>query len=109
MNGALNGRFVKWVWDYDRGIESQLVVSPTLLDLAESIRTLPEVTTPLGTRTLMSFERHVARFGVAYALARLVDRFRESERAGIRRAVEMSAPAISADLGADPDNDPKGI
>jgi MoxR-like ATPase len=105
MNGALNDRFVRWAWGYDRGIESQLVESPTLLDLAESIRGLPEVTTPLGTRSLMSFERHVARFGMAYALARFIDRFRESERPGVRRALEMSAPSISADLGVDPDHE----
>lgn len=99
LNGATADRFVHWVWDYDPEVESDLITSPALLDLARNIRAMPDVTTPLGTRALMSFERSATRLGMAYAVGRLVDRFRESERAGIRRAVEIAAVNIGNDLG----------
>lgn len=99
MQGATNDRFQTIVWDYDRGVESQLVKSSSLLDLAYNVRALDDVSTPLGTRALMAFERAAVTLGMPYAVGRLIDRFREVERAGVRRAVEMAAAAIAADLG----------
>ena len=98
LNGATADRFQHMVWDYDPAVESALVQSPALLELARSIREQGDIVTPVGTRALMAFERAAGRFGIEYALARFVDRFREAERAGVRRAVEMNTPAIAADL-----------
>jgi hypothetical protein len=98
LNGALNDRFVTIQWPYDRAVESALVDSSALLDFAANVREMPDVITPLGTRALIQFERAASRFGLAYAMGRLVSRFRESERAGVRRALEMSRANIARDL-----------
>ena len=101
LNHALRNRFAMPLdWDYDRGVESQLVTSGRLLDLAENIRSLAEIRTPLSTNALMEFERHVDRVGMEFAATLLVNRFAPEERAPIARALEAESEAIADELAA---------
>jgi MoxR-like ATPase len=99
LSYALANRFpIQLTWDYDREVESALIVSPRLLDMAENVRSLAEIRTPLPTNALMEFERHVDRLGMAMARRLLVNRFAPEERSAIARALEANADAIAADL-----------
>jgi MoxR-like ATPase len=99
LNEALINRFaMPFDWDYDRGVEDQLVDSPRLLDMAENIRSLAEIRTPLSTNALMEFERHARKYDMTIAARMLVNRFAPEERAPLARAIEANAEAIAADL-----------
>jgi len=99
LNDALARRFNQRMrFDYVREVESRLLNSASLLDLAYAIRALPEVTTDLGTATLQMVERVAVAANVDYALNQLVETFKVHERGGVGYAVEMAAPAIAAEL-----------
>ena len=98
MSPAFARRFVWIDWPYLEEVERDLVKSESLLDMAHNIRSLPEVSTPVSTDTLQALERHAQGMGISYAMARFVERFTESERAGVKRACEMAAPNIAAEL-----------
>ena len=102
LNEALSNRFsMPFDWDYDREVESQLVRSARLLDMAENIRDLAEIRTPVSTNSLMEFERHFDRWGLGPASGFFVRRFSPDERAPVARALEANAAAIAAELDAD--------
>jgi MoxR-like ATPase len=99
MNEALLNRFSQpHDWDYLREVEEQLLVSTRLLDMAENIRTLAEIRTPVSTNALMELERHYRRFGWAPSARLFVNRFAEEERAPVMRALEAHSSAIQAEL-----------
>jgi MoxR-like ATPase len=100
LNEALGNRFpIPLDWDYDRTVEAQLVTSERLLDMAENVRSLAEIRSPLSTNMLMEFERHVGRFNMAFAQRCLVGHFATEERAAVARAFEANSGAIAAELG----------
>jgi MoxR-like ATPase len=100
LNHALRNRFaIQLDWDYSREVESALVTSGRLLDLAESVRSLAEIRTPVSTNALMEFERHVARVSMDFACTVMVNRFSPEERAPIARALEAESAAIAEELG----------
>ena len=103
LNEAHSRRF-DWQYHfaYDRSVEARLIRSKTLLDVAWELRDRdrhPEIRTDLATPTLQMVERTARLVGVAFALDRLVEKFAARERQGVRRSVEMLAPAIATDLG----------
>lgn len=99
LNEALANKFAMQLdWDYDREVEEALVASHHLIDLAENIRALDEIATPLSTNALMEFERHYHRLGWAMAQRLLVNRFATGERAAIARALEARSAVIAAEL-----------
>ena len=99
LNEAFQNRFaIQLDWDYDRAVEEQLCDSSTLLDLAENMRSLAEIRTPVSTNALMEFERHAGRFGMTLAARLFVNRFAHEERGPVARAMEANIDAISADL-----------
>lgn len=101
LSEALQNRFpTQHDWDYDRDVEEALVASHRLIDMAENIRNLAEIRTPLPTNALVEFERHVGRFNFPYASRLLVNRFAAEERGPVARALEANAAAIAADLEA---------
>jgi MoxR-like ATPase len=101
LNEALSNRFaIQLDWDYDRQVEEALVTSVRLLDMADQVRSLAEIRTPLSTNALMEFERHHDRLGQALAHKLLVNRFAPEERAPISRALEANGAAIAMELAA---------
>jgi MoxR-like ATPase len=99
LSEALSNRFaIQLDWDYDRDVEEALITSHRLIDMAEQIRSLSEIRTPMSTNALIEFERHVERFGLALAQRLLVNRFAPEERAPVARALEANADAIAAEL-----------
>lgn len=99
LNEALPNRYaIQLDWDYDRAVEEALVVSLRLIDVAENIRSLAEIRTPLSTNALMEFERHVDGLGLSLAQRLFVNRFDPSERAPVARALEANAAAIAAEI-----------
>ena len=86
-------------WPYLPEVERVLVESSTLLEFANEVRALPEVRTDLSTASLVRLEDMAGSLGLAYASERLVSLFRESERGGVRRALDLYLPAIASDLG----------
>jgi hypothetical protein len=100
LNEALGNRFpIPLDWDYDREVEGELVESASLLEYAGMVRSLGEIRSPLSTNMLMEFERHVARFNMAFASRCLVGHFPPEERAAVARALEAESARIAADLG----------
>ena len=103
LNGALRRRF-KWQFHfgYSRDVESQLIRSETLLDLADEIRDrdrMPDIRTDLSTPILQMVEQTAELVSMDFAIDRLIETFAEGERPGVRRAAEMLAPTISNELG----------
>jgi MoxR-like ATPase len=102
LNEALYNRFaIQLDWDYDRAVEQQLVDSTRLLDLAENIRSLSEIRTPVSTNSLMEFERHVDRFGMPLSMRLFVNRFAPEERGPVMRALEANAEANAEAIATD--------
>jgi hypothetical protein len=101
INEAMLNQFgLPFDWDYDRGVEEQLVDSKHLLDWAWRTRPMQDVKTPISTNALMEFEIHVERFNMEFAIARLVTRFAKDERGSVRRALNAEAVNIAKELGA---------
>src|SRR5215471_6940114 len=101
MNPALLNRFAQQHrWPYLREVEEQLLHSPRLIDLAESIRSLAEIRTPVPTNALMELERHYFRYGWAAAARIFVNRFDAAEANPIMRALEANSANIQRELAA---------
>jgi MoxR-like ATPase len=99
LNEALLNRFpVNLPWDYDRNVEEQLVASSRLLDTAQTIRDLEDITTPCPTNALQEFEMHVAQFNMDMASYLFVNRFAPGEQPAIARALEANAVAIATEI-----------
>jgi MoxR-like ATPase len=103
LNQAHSRRFA-WQFDfqYDRSVEARLIRSKTLLDLAFEIRAermRKEIRTDLATPILQMVENTARDVSLSFALDRMVAKFADKERAGVRRSVEMVAPQIAEDLG----------
>lgn len=99
LNEALSNRFAMPLdWGYVREVEAELVTSERLLDMADNVRSLDEIRTPVSTNMLMEFERHVARVGMALASTLFVNHFPTEERAPVARALEANEEAIAMEL-----------
>jgi MoxR-like ATPase len=99
MNQAFRNRFpVPVKWPYLREVEEQMVRSVTLLDMADSIRSLSEIQSPVSTNMLIEFERHVEAFGIAAASALFCNHFDEDEVGPVERAVEALSVQIEAEV-----------
>lgn len=100
LNEALGNRFaIQLDWDYDRNVEEQLVTSHRLLDMADNMRSLAEIRTPVSTNALMEYERHAQRYGAVFAQRLFVNRFAQEERGPVTRAFDANVEAISEQLG----------
>ena len=100
LNEAFRNRFpMPFSWGYDREVEETLMTSTRLLDMAENVRSLAEIRSPLSTNMLMEFERHAARVGMDLAAYWFVQHFEPEERGPVARALEANAAAIAQELG----------
>jgi AAA domain (dynein-related subfamily) len=101
LNYALANRFaIPLQWGYDRAVEAELVSSTRLLDIAESMRDLADIRTPVPTNALMELERHALGLGFELAAHLFVNRFQPEERSAVSRALEGNATAIAAEIFA---------
>jgi len=101
MNEAMGNRFAMPLdWGYERSVEIALVPSVRLLDMADGIRSLAEIRTPVSTNALQEFVRHHLAMGWEMAVHLFVNRFDTSERASVYRALEANSAAIVAELEA---------
>lgn len=102
MNQAFRNRFpVPVKWPYLRSVESQMVMSDTLLDFADAVRSLPEVVSPVSTNMLIEFERHVEVFGIDAACALFCNHFDDDEVAPVERALEANSLQILSDISGE--------
>lgn len=99
LNEAVQGRFgIQLHMPYHRETELEVVPVPALVDFAWRVRELDEVRTPFGTNALQQFVGFATGFGMDFAKARMLSRFRDSERSGVARAFEAVAVAIEDDI-----------
>lgn len=89
LNKAFRNRFALQItWDYDERVESKLVESKALLQLAKQMRkqvATGELETPVSTNAMMEFEHIREALGLDYAVYNYVQHFGPDER----DAVEM--------------------
>lgn len=99
LNPAFKNRFpMPVMWPYVREVEEQMVESATLLDLADSIRSLAEVQSPVSTNMLIEFERHARVFNLEAASVLFRNHFDDDEAGPVERALEANAYQLAADL-----------
>jgi MoxR-like ATPase len=101
LNSALKNRFAqKHDWGYERAVEEQLITSVRLLEVADNVRSLAEIRSPLSTNMLMEYERHVLRYNAQAATRMLLGAFEDEERNGVFHAIHANEDAITAELVA---------
>ena len=104
LNQAFRNRFpIPVKWPYLREVEAQMVTSVTLLDLADSVRELAEVQSPVSTNMLIEFERHHRTFGIEAASVLFCNHFDDDEVGPVQRALEANSYQIAAEIEADDD------
>lgn len=102
MSEALLNRFsIPLDWGYERSVEAQLVRSTRLLDMADHVRSLAEIRTPVSTNMLQEFVRHTDRYGIDAAALLFSNHFADEERGPITRALEANLSAIADELSAE--------
>ena len=102
LNPAFRNRFPMPVkWPYVRAVEEQMVRSVTLLNMADTIRSLADVQSPVSTNMLIEFERHVHAFGPEAAAELFCNHFDDDEVAPIERALEANSQQIYDEVTAE--------
>lgn len=105
LNEAFKNRFAfKLNWGYDHDVESQLITSPSLLEMAEKLRQRIEVGdlyTPIPTNALMEFEDLAwdHNLGFDFATANFVNTFALDEQQVVAEVFTMYSVAIATELG----------
>lgn len=100
LNEALNNRFaIKFKWGYDRAVEKQLVPSERLLDMADHLRNLAEIRSPVSTNMLMEFVEHSRIFGMPLAVDIFLNAFNDEERNPVGRAIEAHSADVARQIG----------
>ena len=103
LSQANNDRWkVKLEFPYDKKIESKLIKSKSLLDLAHKLRDQydrEEISTPISTRGLVAFQKNASGLGLNLAIASYVNGFDKDERSAVRMSIETMKVNIARDLG----------
>jgi nitric oxide reductase NorQ protein len=103
MNEAFVNRFpIKLFFDYDPVVEAQLILSPSLRDLAAQIRVQVNegiIDSPVSTNMLMEFETLAVDLGIDFAIDNFVNAFQTDSREAIRGAFNSAHRAnIARDI-----------
>lgn len=104
---ALLERFkTKLEYDDDPNIESQLIPSPALLEVANGIRSLhrqdpAKYRTRVGLRMLINFVRHAKVYNFSFAVNRFLANFPEAERESVGDHLFAVSSNISTELGVE--------
>lgn len=118
MNEALKDRFeIKLRYEYDSSIESKILKSSSLLELANSMRSSARgvatsnygdnsiaFETPISTRILKTFELLATGLSYEFACHNFVNNFAIEERPAVRMLLEGMDFNLRADLGAEVEN-----
>jgi hypothetical protein len=103
LNQAFSDRFgIKLEFPYDRSIENKIIKSRSLLTLADQLREQyekEEISTPISTRSLVSFMSNAKNFGVGFAITSFTNGFTKDERGGVRLACETHKDNLAEELG----------
>lgn len=102
LNAAFKNRFaVKIDFDYDRGVESQLVCMPVMLEIADKLRDQHrsgDLITPVSTNMLIEFEEFAIDLGMDFAISNFVAAFADDEKAAVKEAMALHAVTIGEQL-----------
>lgn len=102
LNAAFRNRFaIQVVFDYDDKIESKLVTSKAIRDMAKQFRTdiakgLFE--TPVSTNMLVEFERMAKTLNIPFAVRNFITHFPSDDRAAVREVINTWMVNIEADI-----------
>lgn len=102
LNQAFRNRFsIKLELEYDRAVEQSLLYCPSLLDLAEKLRS-PDTAldSPISTNMLMEFERLAGDVSVEFAVLNFLNAFDEEERPVVRELLNLHRTAIDTEVQA---------
>ena len=102
LNEALLDRFkVKVYFDYDNDIEKQLIVSPTLLELADKMRadSISGIyTTPISLRILLAFQSLSKELNYEFAVENFLMNFIPEERSSVKLLLEAHRLQLEQEL-----------
>lgn len=98
LNEALKDRFeLKADFDYDHGVEAQLVTMPVLLEMADNLRDRVkngDLDTPLSTRMLMAFEEFAQDMNLEFAINNLVAAYEPWERGALTEFIGLNMDTL---------------
>jgi nitric oxide reductase NorQ protein len=102
LNPAFKNRYaIKLRFDYDRGVESQLVYLPVMLDVADRLRAshkAGDLETPVSTNMLIEFEELAWDLGYDFAVENFLSAFGDDERSAVREVLELFSAQIRTQL-----------
>jgi hypothetical protein len=105
MNQAWKDRFHHIIeFPYDKSIETKLVKSPALINLANQLRDefdKEAIETPISTRKLVAFINNANNLGLDYATYCFVNGFAEHERQAVKLVMETHKANLVSDLVPD--------
>lgn len=104
LNAAFRNRFaIQLEWGYDRKVESKLVKSDTLLNLAQKMRQQQAngtLNTPVSTNMLIEFEKMVEDLGMDFALANFVAHFDTEDRPAVTQVFKTAREELNKSYAA---------
>ena len=102
LNKAFRNRFATQLeFQYDNSIETKLITSKALLDLARQLRDQIAqglFDTPVSTNMLIEFEEVARELSVAFAVHNFVNHFPQDDRASIKQVFDTWQHNIEADF-----------
>ena len=102
MNQAWKDRFHHIIeFPYDKAIETKLVKSPALINLANQLRDefdKEAIETPISTRKLVAFINNTDNLGLDYATYCFINGFAEHERQAVKLVMETHKANLVTDL-----------
>lgn len=105
LNFAMRNRFdIQVPWDYDAGVESQLVPHKNLLILANLLRdeaAKGQYETPISTNMLIEFGVMVEGLSYEFAVENFIAHFASEEQASVRLVFQAHEFNIKSDFGID--------
>ncbi|GIU85292.1 MAG: hypothetical protein KatS3mg008_2067 [Acidimicrobiales bacterium] len=102
LSDALKNRFAHHLrFEYDERIESRLLRSKTLRQLAKRLRSgsTMHLVSPVSTNKLIELEQLAEEVGIEYAVSNFVNYFTEDEQGAVGEIVLLYKDAIATDLG----------
>ncbi len=104
LNKAFRNRFATQLhFGYDTKIETALVSSKSLRELAKQVRDQVDqglYDTPVSTNMLIEFEEIATRLNVAFAISNFVNHFPSDDRASITKVFSTWTANIEADMAS---------
>lgn len=101
LNEAFLDRFIKLRFDYNHEIESQIIKSPTLLELANQMRadSINGIySTPISLRILNRFQDQVRKLNYEFGANAFVLNFTEEERPSVKLLLEAHRTKLEEEL-----------